>query len=221
VATLSQYFNIVTGIAEGADSAVIEGSLKNGNIICVLPNGLSHLYASANSSLLERVEKSGLIITEYTAKVPALRFNFSMRNRIIAGLSKGTLVVSAAQKSGALITANYALEYGRDVFAFPYSVGVTSGEGCNALIKKGASLAEGALDILNAYGIQQKEEEKIPLSDDEQKLLSLLHEEGECHLEKIARALEKKSYQVLPVCSSLEIKGLIVKSGGNKYSAVK
>jgi DNA processing protein len=220
-ATLSNYFNIVTGIAEGADSSAIEGALKSGNIVCVLPNGFDHLYPAGNASLLQRVEQKGLIITEYTAKVPPMRFNFSMRNRIIAGLCKGTLVVSAAQKSGALITANYALEYGRDVFAFPYSVGITSGEGCNALIKKGASLSEGAQDILDAYGIEQKAEEQIELSPDEQKLLSLLHDEGECHLEKIARVLEKKSYQILPVCSSLEIKGLIVKTGGNKYTAVK
>jgi DNA processing protein len=167
------------------------------------------------------VEERGLIISEYQPQVKPLRYYFSMRNRIIAGLSKGTLVVSAAKKSGALITANYALDYGRDVFAFPYNVGVTTGEGCNALIKKGAALAEGAQDILQNYGIEDVEEESIILTEEEDKLLTFLRDEGESHLEMMARAIEKKSFQILPICSSLEIKGLIVKTGGNKYTAVK
>jgi DNA processing protein len=218
---LAKKFVIVTGVADGADSAAIEGGLCGGKVICVIANGIDFIYAATNYSLIKKVEERGLIISEYPPEVPPQRFNFSMRNRIIAGLCRGTLVLSAAKKSGALITANYALEYNRDVFALPYSVGVSSGEGCNALIKNGASLTEGAEDIFSAYGISCEEKQAENLTEEEKAILEIIKQNGEIHLEKLAAQMDKKSFQVVPICSALEIKGFIVKAGGNKYSAVR
>ena len=145
---ISSRFTVVSGFADGADSAALEGALAaGGKVISVFANGLDYIYPAINRPLADKVEKCGLIITEYPPEVGPKPYHFPVRNRIIAGLSKGTLVVSADKTSGALITADYAADYGRDVFAFPYSIGAFSGAGCNALIKKGAFLAENILDI--------------------------------------------------------------------------
>jgi DNA processing protein len=217
---IAKHFVVVTGIADGADTAAAQGAVDSGKLICVLPNGLDHYYPASNAFLIEKAAKQGLVMSEYRPEAVAQKYFFSMRNRIIAGLSKGTLVISAPEKSGALITANYAIEYGRDVFAFPYSIGVSSGVGCNNLIKSGANLTQSVFDIFDFYGIK-REEVKENLTPDEEQLITLLRQEGELHLERIAAALKKRAYEVLPICSSLEIKGLATKSGGNKYTAIK
>lgn len=221
VRRLSQYFVVVTGIAEGADSAAAAGAAESGKVICVLPCGLDRAYASGSEGMIRGVEKRGLLVSEYPPDIAPQRYMYSMRNRIIAGLSMGTLVVSAAKRSGALITANYAVEYGRELFAFPYGIGVASGEGCNDLIKKGAYLADNPLDVASVFGIEFQPERENPLSSDEKALLAVLREQGQLHLEKLAAALNKRSYEVAAVCSLLEIKGLVVKTGGNRYAAVR
>ena len=128
---LSEKFVVVTGMADGADAAVCEGGAQNCRIISVLAYGFDHVYPAVNANLIKTVEKRGLLLSEYPPEIPPQRHNFPIRNRIIAGLSEGTLIVSAGKKSGALITAEYSEEYGRETFAFPYGIGVTSGEGCN------------------------------------------------------------------------------------------
>jgi DNA processing protein len=217
---LADRFTVVTGIADGADSVAIEGGLF-GKVVCVLPCGIDYIETVSNYTLLKRVEEKGLLVGEYPPEVPALKFNFSLRNRIIAGLCRGTLVLSAAKKSGALITANYAFEYGRDVFALPYSVGISSGEGCNALIKKGATLVENAEDVYSYYGIECEQKIDDNLSEEEREVIDIIRENGETHLETLAATLHKKLFQIVTTCSALEIKGYLVKAGGNKYSAVR
>ena len=218
---LTAAFTVVTGMAEGADSAAIEGALPSGKVISVLANGFDYFYPAINRGLIERVAKEGLLITEYPPHIQPLKYNFPVRNRIIAGLSRGTLVVSAGLKSGALITADYALEYGRDVFAFPYSAGIASGAGCNALIKNGAYLTENILDIFGAFGLDLEKSEKAPdLSEDEAAVLEEIKITGEGFLPAIAQKLNKFTYQLIPVAASLEIKGKIVRLGGNRYSII-
>ena len=129
-------------------------------------------------------------------------------------------MVSAAKRSGALITANYALEYGRTVFAFPYSIGTASGEGCNALIKKGGLLTENILDIFSLFGLDFKEPKNQALSETESAVLKIIREEGEGFAPEIAQKLGKMPFELIPFLSSLEIKGLIVRLGGNRYSAL-
>ena len=217
---LTKFFTVVTGIAEGADSAAVEGALPSGKIISVLANGFDHFYPATNKSLIEKVAKEGLLISEYLPHIQPVKYNFPLRNRIIAGLSKGTLIVSAGEKSGALITADLALEYGREVFAFPYGAGTSSGVGCNALIKNGAYLTENILDIFGQFGLDLKKSSMPALSEDEAAVLEEIELAGECFLPDIAQKLNKLPYQLIPIVASLEIKGLIARLGGNRYSIV-
>ena len=133
---LAQKFTVVTGIADGADTAAIQGAVGSGNIICVLPGGHDYIYNSSNAALIKEVEQKGLTISEWSPKTPVQKFMYSVRNRIIAGLARGVLVVSAPKKSGALITAGYAADYGREVFAFPPFAGRKLGRGLQQSHKK-------------------------------------------------------------------------------------
>ena len=218
---LTHVFTVVTGMAEGADSAAIDGAITSGKVISVLANGFDYIYPANNKSMIEKVAEKGLLISEYLPHIPPLKYNFPVRNRIIAGLSRGTLVVSAGEKSGALITADLALEYGREVFAFPYSAGVSSGVGCNALIKNGAYLTENILDIFKAFGLDLNKSAKlVSLTEEERAVLDEIKITGEGFLPDIAQKLNKLTYQLIPVISSLEIKGLIARLGGNRYSII-
>ena len=218
---LTEVFTVVTGMAEGADSSAIEGAINSGKVISVLANGVDYFYPATNRALMEKVAKEGLLVTEYLPHIQPAKYNFPARNRIIAGLSKGTLVVSAGEKSGAVITADWALEYDREVFAFPYSPGVASGVGCNALIKNGAYLTENILDIFKVFGLDlNKSAQSLPLTADERAVLEQLKITGEGFLPVIAQKLNRLPYQLIPVFSSLEIKGLVTRLGGNRYGIV-
>jgi DNA processing protein len=220
-AELTEHFTIVSGTTDGAETAAVNGAIESGKVICVIPNGFNHIYPASAVDLFHEVEKKGLLVSEFPPDTPTQKYMFSLRNRIVAGLACGTLIVSAAQKSGSLITAEYAMNYGREVFAFPYSLGLTSGEGCNALIKKGANLVDNVLDIFNVFGLECKQEDVVELTEEESKLITILKDNGETHVEIIARQMERKSYELAPMLSALEIKGLISRCGGNKYCAVK
>lgn len=216
---LAERLTVVTGVADGADSAAIRGALSSGRIIVVLPGGHDSGCA-ARAALLAKVEEKGLSVSEFPPRFKAQRYTFILRNRIMAGLTLGTLVVSAAAKSGALSTASYAADYGRDVFAFPYSIGVPSGEGCNALIKKGAYLCENALDILSQFGVELPVEQCCDIDDDEEEILKVVRVCGEIHALQLAEATGKALRDVSAICAMLEIKGLIIRTGGNRYAAV-
>ena len=217
---LAEKFVVVTGLAEGGDCAAIAGAASSGNLISVLPCGLDECYPVAHTALKERIRTYGLILSEYPPAERARKFYFPARNRILAGLSEGVLVLSAAVRSGALITADLALEYGRDVFAFPHNVGAAQGEGCNELIKKGAYVATGAEDILSVYGIEPAPKRETQLSEEEEKLLHVLRERGELHLAELANLAGMRIFEASAVLSALEIKGVAVKAGGNRYTAV-
>ncbi|MDE7329825.1 MAG: DNA-processing protein DprA [Clostridia bacterium] len=212
---------IVSGCADGADTSALRGALKCGKAVCVLAYGFDHVYPSISKSLLKSVSEKGLIVTEYTPQVRPLPYNFPARNRIIAGLAEGVLVFSAGKKSGACITANYALEYGRQVFAIPYSPDVPCGEGCNMLIREGATLARDARDVLEDFGLKPEEakEKTVTLTADERKLLDIIKEEGGALASVIAEKMNMLTFQLIPLLTALEIKGLIVRLGGNRYSA--
>ena len=140
---------VVSGLALGIDTAAHEGALEGpASTVAVVGTGLDRVYPSRNLKLAHRIAGSGLIISEYPIGTPPLAPHFPPRNRIIAGLTRGTLVVEAALRSGSLITARLASESGRDVFAIPGSIHSPQSRGCHALIKQGAKLVENALDIL-------------------------------------------------------------------------
>jgi DNA processing protein len=141
---------IVSGLALGVDGAAHEGALEAGApTIAVVGTGLDRVYPKRHHDLAHRIaEQGGAIVSEYPLGTPPLPANFPQRNRIIAGLCQGTLVVEAAVASGSLITARLATEMGRDVFAIPGSIHAPQARGCHALIRQGAKLVESAQDVL-------------------------------------------------------------------------
>lgn len=149
---------VISGAARGIDSLALEGALSAGAQVCaVLGNGLDVIYPPEAKGLYEDIEKHGCLISEFVPGTPPYGNNFPRRNRIMSGLSLGVLVVEAAKKSGSLITAGYALEQGRDVFAVPGNIGLDSCEGSNALLQEGAMLATCGWDIMREYQAQYPE----------------------------------------------------------------
>ena len=217
---LSPYFSIVTGLADGGDSAVIAGALASGKLISVLAYGFDYVYPECNRVLLEKVEKQGLVLTEHLPDEAPRGFLFPARNRIIAGLCEGVLVISGGEKSGTRITADYAYSYGRDVFAFPYSLGVESGIGCNAILKEYAKLTDNLVDIADAFGINLTEAEEIRLTGAELAVYNSL-KDGEAHISEIAERTGLKQHEISSVLMLLEMKKLAAPCGGNRWAAVK
>ena len=217
---LSRHFVIVSGMADGGDTAAVTGALPSGRVISVLANGLDHVYPECNRDLFERVGKEGLLVTEYLPEVKPRSYLFPARNRIIAGLAEGVLVVSGGEKSGTRITADLAMSYGRDVFAFPYGVGASAGAGCNALIKEYAKLTDNLVDIAEAFGINLTETEEIELTVPERAVYEALRE-GETHLLQLSERTKLLPHELSSVLMLLEMKGLVVSCGGNRYAALK
>ena len=140
---------VVSGLALGIDGAAHDGALLGGgDTIAVVGTGLDRVYPKKHLALAHRIARQGMLISEFPLGTPPLTSNFPKRNRIISGLSRGTLVVEAALQSGSLITARLAVEQGKEVFAIPGSIHSPQSRGCHALIKQGAKLVEVAQDVL-------------------------------------------------------------------------
>ena len=217
---------IVSGLALGIDAEAHRAALDAGGVtIGVLGCGLDTVYPVSNYQLAkEMIEKGGAIISEFSIGTPPLRYNFPARNRIIAGLSKGLLVVEAAEKSGALITAYQSLEYNRDVFAVPGEINSPNSFGTNKLIQSGAKLTMTSEDILNEYNIEKTEfeteaKEMLPESDNEKKILETLSKSAI----NIDQIIEKSGLNVIAISSALsllEMKGLVKNMGGGRYKKI-
>lgn len=210
-------FTLVTGIAEGIDEVVLQTALSlNSPVISVIAGGFDNVYPKTNLELAKKVAEFGLVISEQPPDVSPKPFMFPIRNRIISAISDGVLVVSASKRSGTLWTASYAEEYSKKVFAVPYSPGISSGEGCNDLIKRGAILCDCVQDVLTVFGKDVRQENNAVLSDEEKQILSILSD-GEMHVELICARLNKKIFEITPVLSIMEINGLVYKNGSNVY----
>ncbi len=161
---VAQNWLIVSGGARGADTMAHEATLAaGGKTVAVLGSGLLNLYPAINKRLFDEITASGgALVSAFPLLMEPLAPNFPARNRIIAGLSRGCLVVQAAQKSGARITAEYCLTQGRDVFAIPGLIDDPLSAGCHALIQQGAKLVTGATDILAEFGQALEQKEKKP-----------------------------------------------------------
>ncbi len=143
---------IVSGLARGLDTSAARGALKaGGRTIAVIGSGLDNMYPPENAGIADEISERGAVITEYPPSSPPLAMHFPARNRIIAGLSNGLLVTEAGRKSGTLITAGLALEYGRDLFVVPGRINEQNYEGSNRLIQQGAKLTVRVSDILEEY----------------------------------------------------------------------
>jgi DNA processing protein len=170
---------VVSGMALGIDGAAHEGALDGpGRTIAVMGTGADRIYPARHRALAHRIAAEGLLLTEFEIGVPPLAENFPQRNRIIAGLARGTLVVEAALPSGSLSTARAALEAGRDVFAIPGSIHSLQSRGCHALIKQGAKLVESADDITSElhWKVERSIEARSEERQDSPLLQALGHE---------------------------------------------
>ncbi len=159
---------VVSGLALGVDGAAHEGALAGGTpTLAVVGTGLDRVYPKRHLALAHKIAEQGALISEYPLGTPPLPGNFPRRNRLIAGLSQGTLVVEAALQSGSLITARLAVEQGREVFAIPGSIHAPQSRGCHALIRQGAKLVESAQDILEDLRITTPTAQvtSIPIGD--------------------------------------------------------
>ncbi len=216
---LSEEFVIVTGTADGGDGAAIEGALAGGGkVICVLAGGFSAV-PQGNLPLLKRVAERGLLLSPYPYETPVRSFSYEYRNKLLAALGEGVLVLGAAEKSGALITAKYAKGFEKPIFALPYAPGSAAGEGCNGLIKKGGYLTETAADVFAVFGIKKSQNKPtITLTADEQKLYEALRELSEGHIGELAAKAGVPAFKARSILSALEVKGLAVALGGNRYS---
>lgn len=213
---LCKQFALITGAADGGDSAVIEGA--NGRVICVLAGGFSALPQS-NLALLSKVKENGLLLSPYPFETEVRAFSYEYRNKLLAALGEGVLVTGAAEKSGALITAKYAKEYKKRIFAFPYSLGVAAGAGCNKLLKEGGYLTECAEDIFQAFDIQAETQKPVViLTAEEEKLYEAVRELSDGHVTEIAAKAGVPVYKVRGILSALEVKGVIAPLGGNRYA---
>ncbi len=152
----SSGFTIVSGLARGIDTRAHEGALKaGGKTFAVLGCGLDISYPKENKALSEKIATSGAVLTEFPFGTQPLALNFPLRNRIVSGLSRGVIVVQAGERSGATITADFALEQGKDVFAVPGSVFLPQSKGTHRLLKEGAMLVESVSDVLDGLGFSQ------------------------------------------------------------------
>ncbi|MBP5427567.1 MAG: DNA-processing protein DprA [Clostridiales bacterium] len=214
---------VISGLARGIDTYAHKGALKNGGrTIAVLGSGLDVVYPYENKELFENIQKDGMVITEYLPKTKPSPYNFPARNRIISGLSRGILVVEAGIKSGSLITADFALEQGRDVFAIPGNIGYKNSEGTNTLIKEGAKLVTCARDILEDIGyiavkkISENSNKYKNLNELEKSIIECLKEKNMCVDEMVKyTSMELKSINASLLV--LELRGMIRKDDKNVY----
>ena len=215
---------VVSGGARGIDSSAHQGALAGqGRTICVLGNGINRVYPPENRQLFDRIVENGALITQFPFDRPADRQSFPIRNRIVAGMSLGTVVVEANASSGAMITANMASDYNREVFAVPGQINSPRSKGCHRLIKQGAKLCESAEDILTEFeylfpSSRQTGSEKTPdLRPEERQLLGLIDGQ-ETHIDDIVRQSGLSVAAVSVSLLQLEMKGLIAQQPGHLYS---
>jgi DNA processing protein len=212
-------FVIVSGMARGIDSYAHWGALKaKGKTVAVLGCGLDVVYPLENKKLMNLINKNGVVISEFPPGTPPEAKNFPRRNRIISGLSKGVILVEAAEKSGSLITAELALQQGRDVFAIPGSIFNPYSKGTNFLIQQGAKLVQDTKDILEEYNIitRGKTEAKISLDSVQESIMKLFSTEP-LSIDEIVNKTKLRPEQVLSQLSILEIKGIIKQLPGQRY----
>jgi len=217
-------FTIVSGLALGIDAAAHRGGLAGiGSSIAVVSTGLDIVYPARNKPLAHHLAADGLLVSEFSLGMPAIAVNFPRRNRLISGLARGCLVVEAALQSGSLITARYALEQGREVFAIPGSIHSTLSKGCHRLIKEGAKLVESSNDILEELGAiprVRSQPSEVELTPEQKTLLDSLgfdptDLDGFCA--RSGLTAETASAMLL----TLELDGLVDRLPGGKFQRVR
>ena len=212
---------VVSGMARGVDTCAHLGALEaHGKTIAVFGCGIDIMYPPENEKLCRDIIDHGAVISEFPFSTPPEGKNFPKRNRIISGLSLGVVIVEATADSGSLITASFALEQGREVFAVPGNIGMATSQGTNALIKQGAKLIEGAQDILveiiPQYEGKTSHAEPPVLNNEEDDVLKLLSHTP-LHIDEISRLSKMEIRRISTILLELELKGVISQLGGKMF----
>ena len=211
---------VVSGAARGIDTRSHRGALKTGRTVAVLGCGIDVAYPPENRRLLAEIAEQGAVISEYGPGVQPLPAFFPARNRIISGLSVGTLVVEAAARSGSLITAEMALNEGREVYALPGSVFSKTSEGCHHLIQQGAKLVTKPGEILKDFGIVQEmlPKKRLKMTPEERKVYQVLSFEHPLSADEILLSLPNGEMPNLSfTLLQMELKGLILENELHAY----
>ncbi|MCX6564947.1 MAG: DNA-processing protein DprA [Candidatus Aminicenantes bacterium] len=218
---------MVSGLAVGIDAAGHEGALSGGQTVAVMGSGLDVPYPRTNRKLFDRIAAEGAVISEFPLGTDPLATNFPRRNRIISGLSRALIVVEAAEKSGSLISAGFALEQGREVLAVPGNVTSEVSRGTNGLIKAGAKLVENWMDVAEELPspfrealLAQQPGETAPLpllSDAEAAVWGLLSPDVPAHVDELLERTEFSISELLTILLELEIKGVAAEVSGKRY----
>lgn len=214
---------IISGMASGADSVAHNSAINaGGRTIAVLGSGLNIIYPKKNEKLYYKIAQNGAVISEFPANTKGVSYNFPRRNRIISGMGLGVLVIEAMEKSGSLITASYAAEQGRDVFAVPGNINSLYSRGTNKLIQDGAKLVMMPEDILNEIRefipLIKDEEENInlDLTDDEFKIYDIISQ-AESSLDEILIKTDLDIKTAQTIVTKLELMDIIRSSASGKY----
>jgi DNA processing protein len=221
-------FTIVSGLAEGIDAAAHRASLEiGGTTVAVLGCGVDVVYPAINVGLYDEIFAKGLLVSEFLPGTKPTKYSFPKRNRIISGLSKGVLFVEGGRKSGAMITVDYALEQGRDVFAVPGKIDNPQAAGTNWIIQHGAKLVQEVNDILEEYNmatpaVEARETsllEKLnlqQLDEDSRRIVGALIE-GEQNIELLSRLLDMDVITLQAKLTQLELKGVVKRRSGKVF----
>jgi len=218
---------IVSGLAIGIDAAGHQGALEGGLTAAVLGSGLAVPYPRSNRKLFDRIVGSGVVVSEFPLETEPFAANFPRRNRIISGLSRALIVVEAAEKSGSLISAAFALEQNREVMAVPGNVTSEVSRGANGLIKAGAKLVESWVDVaqelpspLRETLLARREGAPVPLpllSDGEAAVRGLLSADAPAAVDELLERTDLSVSELLTVLLSLEIKGVAAQIPGKRF----
>jgi len=219
---------VVSGLALGVDAAAHEGALaaEGGRTVAVIGTGADRVYPAKHRALAHRIAEHGAIVSEFPLGTPAQPYHFPRRNRLIAALARGTLVVEAAPDSGSLITARLAAELGRDVFAIPGSIHNPLARGCHRLIREGAKLVEGVDDLLEEWpdlaspgALVPQEPAPVPSDESDPLLAALGHDPVDLDTLMLRTGLtsEALSAMLLP----LELDGALVRLPGGRYQRTR
>ena len=217
---------IVSGFAKGIDASALRSAIDAGGMrVSVLGAGIDVAYPAGHTALYKKVLEHGFIMTEYPPETKPSKWTFPKRNRIIAGLCRGVLVIEAPEKSGALITARLAADEGRDVFAVPGNIDTKNAKGVNKIIKEGAFPVTQASDILDEYPdfspkVIKQEKPQITVSRDEDFVLEVLAER-DFHIDELIRILDIPVNRLNNILLILEIGGYVTRISGNTIRRIK
>ena len=208
---------VVSGAARGIDSFAHRGALKTGRTVAVLGHGINFIPSHTKKKLLDQIIERGVVMSEFPPQLPPNTGTFPSRNRIIAGLCRGVIVVEAGKKSGALITSDYAVDNNRDVFAIPGQIYADMSKGCNNLIRKGATLIKSARDVLDEYNLipQEKSAELIVLSDAAAKVFEIIPPDEFITDDEILMQVDEINPSEIPdIMLELDMKGCVEEDAG-------